>query len=194
MAKDPQEEARKAIQARIQEAQKAIRKLLDEKGCPENTHPEVPTWELSADQEKWAYRFTGTIRVKVYGYRKTKMFVSNREGKFKDLAKIADHILSVYKRRVEEAERQGREQKRENELEPVAAQIRDEFPTVSEYGHLRVQATGRGLNLCIDVTADADQIRLLLLRAKELGMLPRQEGDEGPTERSTIFDRINEES
>jgi hypothetical protein len=184
---------RATVRATEEAARKEIRKLLDGLGCPPDIADAVPPWSVEPDIEKCTYQYTGVLRVKVTEYRRTKMFVSNSSGKFKDLKKIAQFIYDETLARRRQLEQNAREAKRQEELEPVAEKLREEFNCREYSGDFRVQATAKGLNLVIDVNADEDQIRYLLMRAKELGMRRRNEGEEDPEERSTIFDRILEE-
>jgi len=134
---------------------------------------------------------TGIIRVKVSERRRTKQFISNRQGEFRDLKKIVDYIEQSYLSRKKVHEDEDRQATRERELAPTAARIRAEFD-LSEYsGDFCVSATGRGLELGVSVVADADQIRLLLLRAKALGMMSPSEEPERTT--PTVWERLNEE-
>lgn len=172
-------------------ARQEIRKLLDGLGCPRDADQDVPSWEVNADRSRW-HESTGILRVKVYRNRKSKMFVSNAQGKFKDLPKIANCIFELYqmrrKSRIESEEMAAKELA----LEPTAERLRQEFD-LSEYsGDFRVCTDGGKLELRITTHGDEDQIRFLLLRAKELGLMnPAEDGEEKTS--PTIFDRINEE-
>lgn len=186
---------REDVNDQIRKVTQEIRRLLTARGVPPNHDDDVPSWDVSADQESIGHHYTGTLRVKVGHYRRrTKQFVSNRQGVFKDLKKIADYIATEYQARAKASELGRQQEARVAQLEPLAEALRQEFDVPEYGGDFRITATHRGLVLRLEVIADADQISLLLKRAKEIGMRqPMEDEDEGK-DRPNVWDRLNEEA